>query len=60
MLLLDPVPDDAESENGPTDETIKSLSEQSAQLQEYSRLLLERSREINRRIQSYLNLKRAV
>ena len=59
MLLLDPVPDDEESDNGPTEEAIKSLSDQSVQLQEYSRLLLERSREINRRIQSYLNLKRA-
>jgi hypothetical protein len=61
MLLLDPVPtDDAESEKAPTEEIVKSLCEQSVRLQEYSRSLRERSQEINRRIQAYLNSKRAV
>jgi len=61
MLLLDPLPaDDGENQYGPADETVKFLCEQSVQLQEYSRLLRERSQEINRRIQSYLNSKRAV
>lgn len=60
MVLLDPVPADDEVENVPTEEIVKSLCEQSLQLQEYSRSLRERSQEINRRIQAYLNSKRAV
>ena len=61
MLLLDPLPtDDVENENSRGEETVKFLCEQSAQLQEYSRRLRERSQEINKRIQSYLNSKRAV
>jgi hypothetical protein len=61
MLLLDLVsPDEVESSSGPSEETVKSLCERSLQLQEYARLLRERSLELNRRIQSYLNSKRVM
>jgi hypothetical protein len=57
--VIDPIPtDDVENESGPKDETVKFLCQQSVQLQEYSRLLRERSHELNRRIQSYLNSKK--
>jgi hypothetical protein len=52
--------DDVEFQSGSHEETVKSLCEQSARLQEYSESLRERSREINRRIQEYLKSKRAV
>lgn len=41
------------------DEVVQHLRERSLQLQEYSRTLRERSEEINRRVQSCLNSRRA-
>jgi hypothetical protein len=45
--------------NGALDEKVKDLCKLSVQLQEYSRTLKQKSDEINQRLQSCVNLKRA-
>lgn len=51
--------DDAEARSAALEKTVRDLCERSLQLQEYSRRLKEQSQEINRRIQSCMNSKRA-
>lgn len=45
--------------NSTIDEKVKNLCEVSLQLQEYSRILKQKSDDINQRLQSCLNLKSA-
>ena len=60
MLEFSPaLTDEAESEHGRLETTIRYLLQRSLELREYSRRLKEQSHEINRRVQSQLNTKRA-
>jgi hypothetical protein len=60
MMQSDLVPtDDTEARSLALEQAVKYLCERSLQLQEYSRRLKEQSQEINRRVRSCLNAKRA-
>jgi hypothetical protein len=58
MLELDLLPiRETEHDRDVLQETVKHLCERSLQLQEYSRSLRNRSKEINQRVRSLLNTK---
>ena len=56
MLELDPLPtNEMDHERYVLERTVNQLCERSLQLQEYSRSLRERSKEINQRVRILLN-----